>query len=104
MHKKVPHLLLQPLVENAIQHGISQRADGGAVRVSGTSDGGNLRLIVYNDEPQSSVDRPASGSGIGLVNLRTRLRILHQDRATLELRRIDGRGVEIVVILPLEEA
>jgi two-component system LytT family sensor kinase len=104
MRAKVPHLLLQPLVENAIQHGISRRANGGTVRVSGTKDGGTLRLVVYNDEPEGSVDGPTSGTGIGLVNLRTRLRILHRARAALELQRSAGSGVEIVVTLPFEEA
>ena len=104
MRAKVPHLLLQPLVENAIQHGISQRIAGGAVRVSGAADRGNLRLIVYNDGPQLSADRPAGHAGVGLGNLRLRLRILYQDRASLELRHVDAGGVEVVVTLPLEEA
>jgi LytS/YehU family sensor histidine kinase len=91
-------------VENAIKHGISQRVAGGAVRVTGACAAGNLYLSVYNDGPQSPTDEQASHSGVGLGNLRTRLRILHGDRSELQLRRVDAGGVEVRVTLPLEEA
>ena len=100
---EVPNLLLQPLVENAIKHGITQRDAGGAVRVTGESDGGRLRLRVYNDGPAVSVDARATRTGVGLSNLRTRLHILYSGGSSLQLRQADG-GVEVVVELPLREA
>jgi two-component system LytT family sensor kinase len=100
---RVPNLLLQPLVENAIKHGVSRRVAGGAVTVSGGSENGILRLRVYNDGPHPAPDWGTSRAGIGLENLRTRLKILHGDRAALDLRGVEAGGVEVVVTLPREE-
>src|SRR6185312_8792666 len=77
LHARVPNLLLQPLVENAIKHGISKRVAGGAVRVAGAAQSGNLRLSVYNDGPTLPANWEAAQTGVGIANLRTRLRILH---------------------------
>ena len=100
---QVPNLLLQPLVENAIKHGIAKRVAGGAVRVSGTAGDGKLRLRVYNDGPGIVPDHQATHTGVGLDNLRTRLRILHGDESGLELRHAEA-GVEVLVDLPLRTA
>jgi LytS/YehU family sensor histidine kinase len=104
LHAQVPNFLLQPLVENAIKHGISQRVAGGAVRVSGVCDNGNLCLSVYNDGPHFPTDWQATHTGVGIENLRTRLQILHGNQSELLLRRVDPSGVEVVVTLPLKEA
>jgi len=101
---KVPNLLLQPLVENAIKHGISKRVSGGAIRITGAGRDGTLRLSVSNDGPCTREDLDATHAGVGLGNLRTRLRILHGDRSDLVLRRAGTDGVDVVVTLPLREA
>lgn len=101
---EVPNLLLQPLVENAIKHGIDKRIAGGTVRVSGASDGGKLRLRVYNDGPGVSMDWQATRTGVGIGNLRTRLQILYGDDSGLELKQTTAGGVEVVVTLPLRVA
>jgi two-component system LytT family sensor kinase len=101
---QVPNLLLQPLVENAIKHGISQRIAGGSVRVVGASHNGNLCLSVYNDAPALSADWETTQTGVGIGNLRTRLRILHGEDCELQLRRAEPSGVEVVVTLPLRQA
>ena len=100
---RVPNLLLQPLVENAIKHGISRRVAGGAIRVSGAAENDALRLRVYNDGPLPPPDWASTRAGIGIENLRTRLRILHGDRAALDLHAAGSDGVEVVVTLPREE-
>jgi two-component sensor histidine kinase len=104
MNAQVPDLLLQPLVENAIKHGIAARIAGGNIRVSGARRDGGLRLGVYNDGPGFAEDWQTRGSGVGLANLRTRLRILHGDAAGLEMNRAGSSGVEVVVMLPLKVA
>ncbi|HKQ16767.1 MAG TPA: histidine kinase [Steroidobacteraceae bacterium] len=104
LHAQVPNLLLQPLVENAIKHGIAHRVAGGAVRVSGTRDNGVLRLSVSNDGPNVATEKPAAHTGIGLDNLRTRLQILHGNESELHLTRAPGGQAEVVVTLPLTEA
>jgi signal transduction histidine kinase len=101
---QVPTLLLQPLVENAIKHGIAKRAAGGTVRVDGACRDGELRLRVTNDGPGLAADWQATNTGVGIDNLRTRLAILHGDKSGLELRSADGGGVEAVATLPFVEA
>jgi hypothetical protein len=101
---QVPNLLLQPLVENAIKHGIAKRVAGGTVQVNGARDGSRLRLTVYNDAPGSSAQEEVTQTGVGLRNLRTRLQILHGSESALELRRPNPAGVEVVVTMPFTEA
>jgi LytS/YehU family sensor histidine kinase len=100
----VPNLLLQPLVENAIKHGVAERVSGGAVRVTGARRNGSLHLRVYNDVAHLPKGWPTAGAGVGLANLRTRLQILHGDAAELRMERAGTDGVEVAVVLPLEEA
>jgi len=104
LRAQVPYLLLQPLVENAIKHGISKRVVGGTVRVAGACRNGNLCLSVYNDGPTLLKDWQATHTGVGIGNLRTRLQILHGSESGLELKRADVDGVEVVVTLPFMEA
>lgn len=100
----VPNLLLQPLVENAIKHGIAKRVAGGTVRVAGVRHGNHLRLSVYNDGSNLPMDWQATQTGVGLRNLRTRLRILHGEESELQLKHANPGGVEVVVTLPFMEA
>lgn len=101
---QVPNLLLQPLVENAIKHGVSKRLSGGEIRVAGMRCDGALRLSVYNDGPWTQEDLAIAPHRVGLGNLRTRLQILHGDRSALSLQPVEAGGVEVVVTLPLQEA
>ena len=104
LRAQVPALLLQPLVENAIKHGIARRIAGGTVRIAGARHDGDLRLTVYNDGASDPADWQATHTGVGLANLRTRLQILHGNESGLQLRRAVAEGVEVVVTLPLREA
>jgi two-component system LytT family sensor kinase len=104
LRAQVPNLLLQPLVENAIKHGISKRVSGGSVRVAGIQHNGALCLSVYNDGPSSLPDWQPTPTGVGIGNLRARLQILHGGDSGLQLRRDAGGGVEVVVTLPFTEA
>ena len=98
---QVPSLILQPLVENAINHGISKRMQGGTLRISGSCAHDMLNLSVYNEGPCLQDNWEASSSGIGLSNLRTRLRILYGARFQLNLRNHEKGGVEVLMSLPL---
>lgn len=104
LRAQVPNLLLQPLVENAIKHGIAKRVAGGAVRVAGVHHESRLCLTVYNDAPSLPADWEKAQTGVGLHNLRTRLQILHGNESELQLRRASPGGVEVVVTLPFKEA
>jgi signal transduction histidine kinase len=104
LHARVPNLLLQPLVENAIKHGISKRVSGGRIQIRGAGQASTLWLSVSNDGPCTQEDLDATRTGVGLGNLRTRLKILHGERSDLALRCNGDDGVEVIVKLPLQEA
>jgi hypothetical protein len=96
---RLPPLLLQPLVENSIRHGIATRAEGGLLRIEAKTDGHELRLTVENPfDPEAPV-RP--GVGLGLSNVRRRLLARYGDDALLEAHRSDGQ-FRVVVWMPAE--
>lgn len=99
MDAPVPGLMLQPLVENAFKHGLAERVAGGAIQVTARAEDGVLRLRVRNDGPGLASDWDVKGSGVGLRNLRTRLRIMHGDEADLRIETVEG-GVEVTASLP----
>jgi len=93
----VPPLVLQPLVENAVHHGIAHLVDGGEIRVAARRDGGRLLLEVANP---CDPDRPPSrGAGVGVANVRARLAALHPDRSRLDLES-DADHYRVVLTLP----
>jgi two-component system, LytTR family, sensor kinase len=102
LNAQVPNLLLQPLVENSIKHGVAARVAGGNVRVTGAHADGRILLTVYNDGPKFPVDWQSRG-GVGLANLRTRLQILYGAASELQMRPVGADGVEVVVNLPMKE-
>jgi two-component system LytT family sensor kinase len=99
---RVPSLLLQPMVENAVKHGISQRAQGGAIRISAARSNGMLTLQVYNDGP-AYLPEKESASGVGLANVRTRLHSLYGERFRLSIDNREPHGVEVSVSVPYAE-
>jgi len=104
LNAQVPNLLLQPLAENAIKHGIAQRSAGGTVHIAGARRDGSLRLSIRNEGPELPADWEATPAGVGMGNLRTRLQILYGKESDLRLGRIDPDGVEVAVTLPFREA
>jgi sensor histidine kinase YesM len=98
---RVPSLILQPIVENAIRHGIAARDAGGSVSLSASRNNGLLRINVYNDGPTLPPDwRIEDCNGIGLENTRARIAQLYGKAARLEVSNREGLGVEAVLILP----
>lgn len=102
---RVPPLLLQPLVENAIRHTVGERPGPGRVAVTVRRAGGRLRLVVADDGPGIEGDPDAAvGNGVGLANTRDRLAWLHGDAATLELVNREGGGLKVEIDLPFRRA
>ena len=97
----VPGLILQPLVENAIKHGIGAHAGSDCVEVAAHCDAGNLYLEVRNRNSTLDID-PANafGRGIGLSNARLRLKELYGDAAAIQLDALDAGGVVCRVRVP----
>ncbi len=100
---QVPSLILQPMVENAIKHGIAKRAQGGAIRITAARSNGMLCLKVYNDGPNLAPESESSQSGIGISNVRDRLKALYGDAFELSMRNQEPCGVETSVSIPFRE-
>jgi hypothetical protein len=91
---KVPPLLLQPLVENAVTHGIATMLEGGTIRVTAEQRRGQLRIVVENPRDPDSPD--PRGTGIGLQNVRRRLDALYGNEAEVQvLSEADSFRVEL---------
>jgi LytS/YehU family sensor histidine kinase len=98
----VPRFILQPLVENALRHGISRRSDAGLLEVNAAREGNELVLRVRDDGPGLQTDaKPAAG--VGLLNTRLRLEALYGERGRLEIVDAAGGGVIVTVRLPYHE-
>ena len=101
-HAFVPRLILQPLVENSIRHGVSPRREGGSVHVVICSEGGELRIAVCDDG--RGLPERWSESGIGLRNCRSRLEQLYGSRHHFELCNAESGGVTARIDIPLRFA
>jgi hypothetical protein len=97
-------MLIQPLVENAIMHGLEPKVDGGEIVVRVSSAGGVLRIEVSDDGVGLGASSPRPGGGVGLTNLRERLRSLHGLGAQLQLLENQPAGVTSRLLLPLDPA
>ena len=98
LEARVPNLLLQPLVENAIRHGIARDRRAGRLEVSATHEHGRLLLRVTDDGPGAPPGRVTEG--IGLSNTRDRLRHLFGDAYSLEYGNVPGGGFCVSLALP----
>lgn len=97
----VPHLMLQPLVENAVRHGIARSTGARRIDVSARHRNGALHVVVRDDGPGLPPDwSQASARGIGLRNTRKRLQYLYGDAASLEISNARDGGTEVNVLLP----
>jgi len=106
----VPSMLLQPLIENSIKHGLEPRISGGTVTLRSRIVDGRLLLEVEDDgvgiEPGGPVAAPVSGlvhegSGIGMKNVRERLQVLYGDEAEMEMVSRPGRGTRVRLVMPV---
>jgi LytS/YehU family sensor histidine kinase len=95
----VPRLLLQPLVENAITHGLSRLERPGTVRVESRVDGGRLVIRVLDDGAGLNGRAPAR-EGVGLGNTRARLEQLYEGAHTFEIADRPGGGCEVRIEIP----
>jgi two-component system LytT family sensor kinase len=103
---RVPHMLLQPLAENAVKHGLAGRASGGCVRVSARREGAWLELAVSDDGVglHAAGAHAAPGLGVGTANTRARLAALYGDAHALEIVPAEDGGTRVSVRIPWHTA
>ncbi|MEM1202979.1 MAG: histidine kinase [Acidobacteriota bacterium] len=99
---QVPRLILQPLVENSIRHGIAVRSASGRVAIRARRKGNRLDLSVSDDGPGLDGVAPRR-EGVGLANTRARLEQLYGTQHRFELRRADAGGLQVYMEIPFEE-
>jgi sensor histidine kinase YesM len=94
----IPPLLIQPLVENAVKHGLEPSIDGGEVTVAAERAGGTIRIQVIDSGV--GIRETTGGSGIGLDNVRRRLAIMYGDAGRLVIEESNPSGVKVVIEIP----
>jgi two-component sensor histidine kinase len=100
-HALVPFFILQPLVENALRHGIEAHAGAGAVSVHARHDASSLILTVTDDGPGVAANE--NGGGVGLANTMARLRELYGNEQSLDIDRPARGGCRVRVAIPYRE-
>ncbi len=101
----VPTMVLQPLVENSIKHGLSPRIDGGSITLRSRLSEGFLVVEVQDNgvgmplAGDSAIVEP--GAGIGISNVAERLKLLYGDAATMTISSADGQGTRVVLRVPV---
>lgn len=101
LEARIPNLLLQPLVENAILHGVAPKPGAGRVEIRGFVAQAKLHLQVKDDGPGLQRSGAIGREGIGLSNTRERIAKIYGPAGQLTLRSEGGRGVVVDIILPL---
>jgi two-component system LytT family sensor kinase len=108
----VPSMLLQPLIENSIKHGLEPRISGGTVTLRSRVRGQRLLLEVEDDGVGVSPERPLNsasglvrpGTGIGMKNVRERMEVLYGADAVMEMESRPGRGTRITLEMPIVDS
>ncbi len=102
----IPPLILQPLVENAIKHGLAPKIGAGSLRITAERQGEFVKLAVEDDGVGAAAARkpPAANNGLGLKIIAERLRTLYHGRASLEFEAGQTAGSRVTILIPRNEA
>jgi two-component system, LytTR family, sensor kinase len=104
----VPSILLQPLIENSIKHGLEPRIQGGTITIRSRMQGDSIVVEVEDDgvgivlKPPSALER--RGAGIGMKNVQERLEVLYGNQARFTVVSRPGRGTLVSILIPVELA
>ena len=97
---RIPPMILQPVVENAVRHGIASRIEGGVVRLSAKRTTSGLELVVEDTGSGLKPEGNSEQRGIGLKNVRDRLKHIYRDEAMLRLSTLEPTGTRVTLTLP----
>jgi sensor histidine kinase YesM len=98
----LPPLLVQPLIENAIKHGIDPKEEGGSIDVSARIEDNKVHIDITDTGAGIDANQATAGTGTGLKNVRERLRVLYGDRGDLTLTDNQPHGMIATLVLPLD--
>src|SRR5580700_1221915 len=101
---QVPRFLLQPIVENAIRHGIARCPNGGEVSITASVTEGQLRINVENDRTEGLLQPGDEGNGLGLANTRTRLEKLYGEQGSVTVTTAENNRFLVSIQFPLTTA
>jgi two-component system LytT family sensor kinase len=98
----VPSMLLQPMIENSIKHGLAPRLEGGQIHIRTNHLDGRLLIEIADNGVGISAERLAEvyGGGIGISNAHERLRLLYGDQFKMDIRSEEGQGTQIHIEIP----
>jgi sensor histidine kinase YesM len=96
----LPHMALQPIVENAIRHGIGRSSTAGSISITACRVNDTVEIKIQDDGPGLAAPNGTTGGGIGLANTRARLRELYGDAAGLKVENGERGGVVATMVLP----
>jgi len=99
---RIPPLLIQPLVENAVKHGLEPSISGGELVISGSKEGDRVRIVVADSG--LGINELSPGSGIGVENIKKRLELVYGGRATLVFEENKPKGLKAVIEIPYESS
>jgi two-component system, LytTR family, sensor kinase len=99
----VPSVILQPLVENAVKHGLSPKVEGGTIYLRSRVQNNLLIVEVEDDGVGIAEGAPSAGTGIGMANVRERLNVLYNDSAHVEIDSSARAGTTVRLILPIPQ-
>jgi sensor histidine kinase YesM len=97
----LPPMLLQPIVENAIKHGLEPKEEGGYISIRGEriDAGSRIRFTIADNGLGFGANADSAGTGLGLINLRERLKVLYDGAATMEITDVDP-GTKVTITVP----
>lgn len=98
----IPSLILQPLVENAVKHGVEPMIGGGTVSIATHCNAATCLISISDDGPGMEQEQPLS-RGHGLANVSERLQLLYQGRASMIIRNREKGGTEVVLTVPMTD-
>jgi two-component sensor histidine kinase len=100
----VPAMILQPIVENAYAHGLSKLERGGHLSIDVARDGERLRALITNSGVglKPGMNQKSNGYGVGLTNVKDRLRLHYGDACTFSMGELDSGRVQVSISLPLQ--
>jgi sensor histidine kinase YesM len=99
----IPVLTVEPLVENAVKHGVARKPGGGRVRVEARVEVGNLQIRVFDTGPGFQGDEETSSTGVGLENVLKRLRLCYGPDAALQIES-STNGTSVGFLVPIRQA